>query len=75
MNARNSGVGCQEALVHQYRLLIRDALTENEHEHKTSTGAHIGKLNSKLRVICKAAEYDGLPEEAISQLIDEVIPL
>lgn len=71
MNVRNIE-NFQEALVCQYRDLIHEAILESETDHKTSL--NIGKLNSKLRVICKAAEYDGLPEETIHQLIDEVIP-
>jgi hypothetical protein len=35
----------------------------------------LGKLNSKLQVIYKAAQYDGLNEETINQLIDEAIPM
>jgi hypothetical protein len=34
----------------------------------------LGKLNSKLRVICKAAQYDGLTDEVITRLIDENVP-
>jgi hypothetical protein len=34
----------------------------------------IGKLNSKLKVIVKAAQYDGLDESTISELIDQAIP-
>lgn len=62
----------QEALVGQYRELIQEAIFECETDHKTSMD--IGKLNSKLKVIYKAAQYDGLTEESISQLIDEAIP-
>ncbi len=71
MNVRNIE-HFQEALVGQYRELIKEAIFESETDHKTSM--NLGKLNSKLKVICKAAQYDGLPEEAISQLIDEAIP-
>lgn len=70
MNVRNIEE-FQDALVNQYRDLIHVAVLESETDHKTSL--NIGKLNSKLRVICKAAEYDGLSETVISQLIDEVI--
>ena len=72
MNVRNIE-NFQEALVGQYRELIQEAIFECETDHKTSMD--LGKLNSKLKVICKAAQYDGLPEDAISQLIDEAIPL
>jgi transcriptional/translational regulatory protein YebC/TACO1 len=34
----------------------------------------LGKLNAKLRVICKAAQYDGLSEDVISRLIDDAVP-
>lgn len=72
MNVRNLET-FQEALVCQYRDLIHEAILESETDHKTRMD--IGKLNSKLQVIYKAAQYDGLNEEIISQLIDEAIPL
>ncbi len=64
--------GFQDILICQYRDLIHEAIIESETEHKTKLD--IGKLNSKLRVIYKAAYYDGLSEEIISNLIDEAIP-
>ncbi|MGE3611212.1 MAG: hypothetical protein AB7I27_16590 [Bacteriovoracaceae bacterium] len=70
MNIRK--VEFQEALVCQYRDLIQEAILESETDHKTTL--NIGKLNSKLKVICKAAHYDGLHEEIINRLIDEAIP-
>jgi len=63
----------QEVLVSQYRDLIYEAILESETDHKTSM--NIGKLNSKLQVIYKAAEYDGLPERVVDQLIDEMMPV
>ncbi len=72
MNARNSE-NFHDALVAQYRDLIHEAILESETEHKTRMD--IGKLNSKLQVIFKAAQYDGLNESIISQLIDEAIPM
>ncbi len=71
MNVRNIET-FQEALVCQYRDLIHEAILESETDHKTRMD--IGKLNSKLRVICKAAQYDGLSDDVISNLIDEVVP-
>lgn len=71
MNVRNLE-NFQEALICQYRDLIHEAILESETDHKTRL--NIGKLNSKLKVICKAAQYDGLPETTIEQLIDEAIP-
>lgn len=65
MNARNS----EKGLVAQYRGLIKAAVLENESEVMNS-----GKLNSKLRVIYKAASYDGLDESVIGELIDELVP-
>ena len=62
----------QEALVCQYRDLIQEAILESETDHRTRL--NLGKLNSKLQVICKAAQYDGLDENTINQLIDEAIP-
>ena len=64
--------GFQDILICQYRDLIHEAIIESETEHKTKLD--IGKLNAKLRVIYKAAHYDGLSEEIISNLIDEAIP-
>ena len=71
MNVRNLET-FQEALVCQYRDLIHEAILESETDHKTRL--NIGKLNSKLQVICKAAQYDGLDETTINELIDEAIP-
>ena len=71
MNVRNLE-NFQEALVCQYRDLIQEAILESETDHKTRMD--LGKLNSKLQVIFKAAQYDGLNEQIISQLIDEAIP-
>jgi len=62
----------QEALVCQYRELIQEAILESETDHKTCL--NIGKLNSKLQVIFKAAQYDGLAETQINELIDEAVP-
>jgi hypothetical protein len=71
LNVRNLE-NFQEALICQYRDLIHEAILESETDHKTRMD--LGKLNSKLRVICKAAQYDGLSDEIISNLIDEAIP-
>lgn len=62
-----------EALLAQYRDLIHEAILESETEHKTRMD--LGKLNSKLQVIYKAAHYDGLTDTAINQLIDEAMPM
>lgn len=62
-----------ESLIGQYRDLIQEAIFESETDHKTRVD--IGKLNAKLRIICKAAQYDGLNEDTILQLIDEAIPV
>ena len=62
----------QNVLICQYRDLIHEAILESETDHKTKLD--IGKLNSKLRVIFKAAHFDGLSDEVISHLIDEAIP-
>ena len=60
-------------LIGQYRVLINAAVLESETEHKTSMD--IGKLNSKLRVIYKAAQFDGINESIISDLIDQAMPI
>ena len=60
-------------LIRQYSVLINKAVLESETEHKTSID--IGKLNSKLRVIYKAAQFDGINESIISDLIDQAIPI
>ena len=62
-----------EMLIGQYRVLINEAVLESETEHKTSMD--IGKLNSKLRVIYKAAQFDGINESIISDLIDQAMPI
>lgn len=72
MNTNNSSELFHDALVAQYRDLIHEAIIESETEHKTRVD--IGKLNSKLRVIMKAAQYDGLDESTICELIDQAIP-
>jgi hypothetical protein len=61
----------KEALLCQYRDLIHEAILESETDHKTRID--LGKLNSKLRVICKAAQYDGLSDDEVSRLIDEAV--
>lgn len=71
MNVKNVE-NFQEALVCQYRDLIHEAILESETDHKTRL--NIGKLNAKLKVICKAADYDGLPEKIVNQLIEEALP-
>lgn len=63
----------QDALVCQYRDLIHEAILECETDHKTRMD--LGKLNAKLRVICKAAHYDGLEEAIVTQLINEAVPM
>jgi hypothetical protein len=62
----------EEALLCQYRDLIHEAILESETEHKTRMD--LGKLNAKLKVIYKAAAYDGINEATINQLIEEAIP-
>ena len=71
MNLRNVE-NFQDALICQYRDLIHEAVLESEIDHKTRMD--LGKLNSKLRVICKAAQYDGLTDDIITRLIDETVP-
>ncbi len=71
MNVRNLE-NFQDVLICQYRDLIHEAILESETDHKTRMD--LGKLNAKLQVILKAAQYDGLPEKMINQLIDEAIP-
>jgi prophage maintenance system killer protein len=71
LNVRNIET-FQEALIAQYRDLIHEAILESETEHKTRMD--IGRLNSKLKVIYKAAAYDGLNDAIINQLIEEAIP-
>lgn len=71
MNAQNLE-NFKDALIAQYRDLIHEAILESEAEHKTRMD--IGKLNAKLKVIMKAAQYDGLNEAIISDLIDHAIP-
>lgn len=62
-----------QSLIRQYQDLIQEAIIESESDHRTRL--NIGKLNSKLQVILKAASYDGVPETVINKLIDEAIPV
>ena len=71
MNAKNLET-FQCSLITQYKDLIQEAILESETDHKTRLD--IAKLNAKLKVILKAAHYDGIEEEVISQLIDEALP-
>jgi alkylhydroperoxidase/carboxymuconolactone decarboxylase family protein YurZ len=71
LNAHSSET-FRDALIAQYRDLIHEAIIESEIDHKTRMD--IGKLNSKLKVIFKAAKYDGLSESTISELIDQAMP-
>ena len=71
MNTRNSEK-FHDVLIAQYRDLIHEAILESETEHKTRMD--IGKLNSKLQVIFKAAKFDGIEESIINDLIDRAIP-
>jgi hypothetical protein len=71
LSVRNSET-FHNALVAEYKVLIHEAVLESEIEHKTQMD--IGKLNSKLQVIFKAANYDGLNESVICELIDQAIP-
>ena len=70
MNAKNAE-GFKEALEAQYRDLIHEAILECETDHKTRL--NIGKLNSKLKLITKAAKYDGLSEKIVDQMIDDAV--
>lgn len=62
----------QQTLISQYRELIAEAILESETDHKTRLD--LGKLNFKLKAICKAAQCDGLNEAIMDRLIDEAIP-
>lgn len=62
----------RDILIGQYRDLIKKAVLESETEMKTSMD--IRKLNSKLNVIYKAAQFDGLNDTVITELIDQAIP-
>ena len=72
MNDKNLE-GFHDALICQYRDLIHEAILESEMDHKTSV--NVGKLNAKLKVIYKAAQYDGLSQTTIDELINEAIPV
>jgi hypothetical protein len=71
LNVRNLET-FHDALICQYRDMIHEAILESETDHKTTL--NIGKLNSKLQIISKAAKFDGLEQSIIDQLIDEAIP-
>jgi hypothetical protein len=59
----------QASLIRQYQDLIQEAILECETEHRTRL--NVGKLNSKLKVIQKAAKCDGIPDATISTLIEQ----
>lgn len=61
----------QETLVNQYRDMIHEAILESETDHKTRLD--IGRLNHKLKLITKAAQYDGLSEDTVDELIDGAV--
>lgn len=62
----------QSALIAQYRDLIQEAILESESDHRTTLS--LGRLNSRLQVILRAANYDGISEAVINKLIDEAMP-
>ena len=62
----------QDALEGQYRDLIQEAILESESNFKTTL--NLGKLNNKLKLLTKAALFDGLSEARSGQLIDEAMP-
>jgi hypothetical protein len=70
LNGKNAE-SFREALEAQYRDLIHEAILECETDHKTRL--NIGKLNSKLKLITKAACYDGLSDDKVNQMIDEAV--
>jgi hypothetical protein len=70
LNVRNLE-NFHEALISQYRDLIHEAILESETDWKTRLD--LGKLNSKLKIIMKAAAYDGLNEATINHLIDQAM--
>ena len=71
MNVHSSDL-FHEGLLAQYQELIKEAILESETDHKTRID--LGKLNMKLKLIYKAAQYDGLDEETISHMIDMTMP-
>ena len=60
----------QDDLISQYENLICKAISE--HEDDPQKNHLIGKLDAKLKVICKAAQFDGLSEHVSTQLIQDV---
>lgn len=70
MNAKNAE-SFRDALEAQYRDLIHEAILECETDHKTRMD--LGKLNQKLRLITKAAKFDGLSDKIVNTLIDEAV--
>jgi hypothetical protein len=70
LNTRNAD-SFHDALEAQYRDIIYEAILECETEHKTRMD--LGKLNSKLKLITKAAKYDGLTDHTVNQMIDEAV--
>jgi hypothetical protein len=72
LNVRNLE-NFHDVLICQYRDLIHEAILESETDHKTRLD--LGKLNAKLQLIYKAAQYDGLAKNTIEQMIDDAIPV
>lgn len=70
MNGKNAE-NFRDALEAQYRDIIHEAILECETDHKTRL--NIGKLNSKLKLITKAAKFDGLSDKTVSQMIDDAV--
>ena len=62
-----------ETLEAQYRDLIHEAILESETDHKTRL--NIGKLNSKLKLICKAAQFDGISDTKVTEMIDQAMAI
>jgi hypothetical protein len=62
----------QASLERQYQDLIQEAILDCELEHRTRL--NVNKLNSKLKVIHKAAAQDGLSETVVNRLIDQAMP-
>lgn len=65
--------GYQDSLINVYRDLIQEAIVESETEHKTRID--LGRLNSRLAIIQKAAKCDGLSDDDIDELINTAVPI
>lgn len=60
-----------QSLLFQYRDLIEEAILESEFDHKTGLNTHL--FDAKLMQIYQAGQVDGVSEDEVRMLIQEVL--